>query len=208
MKIFNKIKNEILLHKEYKRIGIAFLVCLFLIFLCELSISGEINNLQQNNQNLSLENDELNSELHDIQSSYNKLEGKYDSLLVSYADLQAELTKFQDQQETIDTLNAQLTDLQEKYDALSEENESLQQQVDSNSSNSSGNGWRMPSSDSSNGGYLPLPDASGGDMVWIPADGEKYHSIPDCGRMNPNTATQVSNSSAEAMGYNACSKCW
>lgn len=208
MKIFNKIKNEILLHKEYKRIGIAFLVCLFLIFLCELSASGEISNLQQLNQNLSLKNDELNSELCDLQNSYNNLNDEYDSLLASYNVLQTELTNYQNQQDTIDTLNAQLTDLQEKYDTLSEENESLQQQVDSNSSNSSGNGWRMPSSDSSNGGYLPLPDASGGDMVWIPADGEKYHSIPDCGRMNPNTATQTTRSSAEAMGYDACSKCW
>ena len=38
--------------------------------------------------------------------------------------------------------------------------------------------------------------------------GEKYHSIPNCGRMNPNTARQVSKSEAEAMGYGPCSKCY
>lgn len=47
-----------------------------------------------------------------------------------------------------------------------------------------------------------------GTMVWIPATGEKYHSIPNCGRMNPDTARQVSKSDAESMGYDPCSKCY
>ena len=51
-------------------------------------------------------------------------------------------------------------------------------------------------------------DADVGTMVWIPATGEKYHSIPNCGRMNPDTARQVSKSEAEAMGYGPCSKCY
>lgn len=51
-------------------------------------------------------------------------------------------------------------------------------------------------------------EESYGAMVWIPATGEKYHSIPDCGRMNPDTATQVTRSEAEAMGYEPCSKCF
>ena len=44
--------------------------------------------------------------------------------------------------------------------------------------------------------------------VWLPATGEKYHSIPNCGRMNPDKARQVTKSQAEASGYNPCSKCW
>ncbi len=60
----------------------------------------------------------------------------------------------------------------------------------------------------------PVPEqeesnnANVGTMVWIPATGEKYHSIPNCGRMNPDTARQVSRSEAEAMGYGPCSKCY
>lgn len=50
--------------------------------------------------------------------------------------------------------------------------------------------------------------AATGAMVWIPATGEKYHSIPNCGRMNPDTARQVTQSEAEAMGYGPCSKCY
>ena len=47
-----------------------------------------------------------------------------------------------------------------------------------------------------------------GTTVWIPATGEKYHRIPNCGRMNPDTARQVSKSEAEAMGYTPCKKCY
>lgn len=44
-------------------------------------------------------------------------------------------------------------------------------------------------------------------MVWISATGSKYHSVPDCGNMNPNKAYQMSQSQAEASGYDACKKC-
>lgn len=45
------------------------------------------------------------------------------------------------------------------------------------------------------------------EMVWLSSTGSKYHSIPNCGRMNPNTARQVPKSDAEASGYGPCSKC-
>lgn len=44
-------------------------------------------------------------------------------------------------------------------------------------------------------------------MVWISATGSKYHSVPDCGRMNPDNAYQMSLSDAQANGYGRCSKC-
>lgn len=44
--------------------------------------------------------------------------------------------------------------------------------------------------------------------VWLSATGDKYHSIPNCGRMNPDKARQVTKSQAESSGYGACSKCW
>lgn len=50
---------------------------------------------------------------------------------------------------------------------------------------------------------------SGGDtMVWLSATGEKYHSINNCGRMNPDNATQVTEEYAINNGYGKCSKCW
>lgn len=45
-------------------------------------------------------------------------------------------------------------------------------------------------------------------MVWISATGSKYHSKPDCGNMNPNKATQETESQAISQGYGACKKCW
>lgn len=72
-----------------------------------------------------------------------------------------------------------------------------------------GNSWQEETTTSD-----PVPEqeesnnADVGTMVWIPATGEKYHSIPNCGRMNPDTARQVSRSEAEAMGYGPCSKCY
>lgn len=44
--------------------------------------------------------------------------------------------------------------------------------------------------------------------VWLSATGEKYHSIPNCGRMNPDKARQISEADAIAQGYKACSKCY
>lgn len=47
-----------------------------------------------------------------------------------------------------------------------------------------------------------------GRTVWISATGSKYHSKPDCGNMNPDKATQESESLALSQGYEACKKCW
>lgn len=52
-------------------------------------------------------------------------------------------------------------------------------------------------------------DASGGsNMVWISETGSKYHSINNCGRMNPNKAYQMTEQEAINQGYGKCSKCW
>lgn len=44
--------------------------------------------------------------------------------------------------------------------------------------------------------------------VWLSATGSKYHSIPDCGNMNPDTARQISLSEAQSLGYEPCKKCY
>lgn len=64
---------------------------------------------------------------------------------------------------------------------------------------------------SASGAYSGNSNANAGGsgtMVWLSATGSKYHSRNNCGRMNPNKATQVSRSYAESAGYDACSKCW
>ena len=55
----------------------------------------------------------------------------------------------------------------------------------------------------------PTPQAeSSGGLCWKSATGEKYHSINNCGRMNPAKATQITISQAQSMGLEQCSKCW
>lgn len=81
--------------------------------------------------------------------------------------------------------------------------------VNASAGGTGGNSWQEETTTSD-----PVPEqeesnnADLGTMVWIPATGEKYHSIPNCGRMNPDTARQVFQSEAEAMGYEPCSKCY
>ena len=45
-------------------------------------------------------------------------------------------------------------------------------------------------------------------QVWISSTGEKYHSIPDCGRMDPSKASQLSLDDTLSRGYTPCSKCY
>lgn len=44
--------------------------------------------------------------------------------------------------------------------------------------------------------------------VYISPTGTKYHSISNCGRMNPNTATKLTEQEAINKGYTKCSKCF
>lgn len=46
------------------------------------------------------------------------------------------------------------------------------------------------------------------EQVWLSATGSKYHSIPDCGNMDPTRARQIPLSDAQAQGYEACKKCY
>ena len=48
---------------------------------------------------------------------------------------------------------------------------------------------------------------SQGKKVWLSATGEKYHSINNCGKMNPNKARQVTLEEAKKSGKEPCSKC-
>ena len=45
-------------------------------------------------------------------------------------------------------------------------------------------------------------------IVWLSATGSKYHSKPDCGTMNPDTARQISIDDAISQGYEPCKKCY
>ena len=172
------------------------------------SLNDRISELNSSIEELESENENLSDEILDLQNDRDN----YKNL---YTKSQQEIKNYQDQQTKIDELTKQQTDLQAKYDQLNQENTTLKAENESlktASAQSSGSGG---GGIGSGGGTFFIPgassnstDNSGDEMVWIPAHGEKYHSISDCGNMNPDTATQVTKSSAEAMGYGACSNCW
>ncbi|MGL4760233.1 MAG: ComEC/Rec2 family competence protein [Sarcina sp.] len=53
----------------------------------------------------------------------------------------------------------------------------------------------------------PTPAPEQGSTVWLSATGKKYHSKKNCGRMNPDSAREISLSDAKAQGFEDCSKC-
>lgn len=190
-----KVKQYILRNK----VLVAITACLVIIL---LAMSGTVSSAVDQRQ-------ELTEEYEDLENSYDSLSSQYHTIQSLYNDIKDELTNYQDQQATIDDLNTQLTDLQEKYDTLSAENEELKAENEELKSQvSSLQAKASSTSSSSNTSGSSSSNDSGGGMVWLSATGSKYHSISDCGNMNPNNARQVSRSSAEAQGYDACSKCW
>lgn len=201
-----KVKQYILKNKML----IFITACLII---CTLAMSGTVSSAISERDRMLNQLQELTEQYDDLQSNFDALSAQHDDLYDTYNALEAELANYKDQQDTIDDLNAQLTDLQEQYDELVAENEELKEQVEEAENSSGGGGGGA----GSGGGTLYISSASdnsssssssGGGMVWLSATGSKYHSIPDCGNMNPNNAYQVSKSSAEAQGYDACSKCW
>ena len=54
----------------------------------------------------------------------------------------------------------------------------------------------------------PKQNTPTADMVWISGTGNKYHRKPDCGRMDPNSATQMTREEAESKGYTPCKRCY
>lgn len=193
-----KAKQYILRNKVLVAITACLVVCI-------LAMSGSVSSAVNERELITDQLQKQTEEYEDLQSNFESLTTKYDELSGDYDTLKAELANYTDQQETIDSLNTQLAELQEKYNSLSAENEELKSQVSSLQASAS-NTSSLSSSSSSSGSSLN--NDSGGGMVWLSATGSKYHSIPDCGNMNPNNARQVSKSSAEARGYDACSKCW
>ena len=52
------------------------------------------------------------------------------------------------------------------------------------------------------------PPSSSSSYVYISETGSKYHSISNCGRMNPAKASMITEDEAIRRGYSKCSKCF
>lgn len=78
----------------------------------------------------------------------------------------------------------------------------------SNKKSSSSNSSSSNSSKSSSSSNSSVESTPVGGQVWISATGSKYHNKPNCGRMDPNKARQISLSEAKSRGFEPCSKCF
>ena len=70
------------------------------------------------------------------------------------------------------------------------------------------NGTVSESTATDNGAAVSDSPGSGSVLVWKSATGSKYHSINNCGNMNPDKATQITEEQAVKEGLGKCSKCW
>ena len=219
MERFKKIWQQICRHKKIAVTAAAVIAVL-------LGIGGifgaYIVPLNERIQSMTVQYESLEDEYALLESDFDQLNTAYDTLSDERDALDQEITKYKDQQSTIDQLQSQVEEIQGENDELSEQNSTyksqnekladekkeLEDQISSLQSQLA-SAKSVPASSSgsfsSGGSYA---DNSSNDLVWLSATGSKYHSIPNCGRMDPDRAYQVSRSDAEARGYGACSKCW
>jgi len=62
-------------------------------------------------------------------------------------------------------------------------------------------------------GYTPEPDqvSAGADLnqtVYLSRTGVRYHSVNNCGNMNPANAAPMIRGEARNRGHEACARCW
>ena len=171
------------------------------------SISGEVSDLSSTVSSLQADNVELEAENEDLDEKVDSLSERSDSL-----------------SRRNDTLSGEKDAIQSKYDALSSQYSELEEAYKIATATPTPSPTPTPTPTPESGGV-----SGGGSMhgiyvgqgtsdwdgnttssqtAWLSATGDKYHSIPDCGRMNPNKATKTTVGAAQAAGYEACKNCW
>ena len=199
--------------KKRKKISIPMILCV--VFLITTGIFW--SNSEKNSKSYAAvqkQYDELKSEYDSIEQQFNEQEDEIESL-------KSENSEQQDQIESLEDKNSDLKEkvntLKSEKKKLKTENASLKTKAKkaSSTSSSTNNSSSSSSSSDSHGGGRRIGSYSSDSssdseetMVWLSETGSKYHSIPDCGRMNPDKARQVTESDAESMGYGRCSKCF
>lgn len=108
------------------------------------------------------------------------------------------------------TLNGKVvkTEFENKGSSSGSKSSSSSSSGTSNKKSSSSNSSSSNSSKSSSSSNNSVENTPVGGQVWISATGSKYHNKPNCGRMNPDKARQISLSEAESRGLEPCSKCF
>ncbi len=189
--------------KKRKKISISMILCV--VFLITTGIFW--SNSEENSKSYVA-----------VQKQYDELKSKYDSVEKQFNAQEDEIETLKnensEQQDQIESLEDKNSDLKEKVNTLRSEKKKLKtenaslktkaEKASSTSNTNSGSRGGMPVSNYSSDSSSDSEET----MVWLSETGSKYHSIPDCGRMNPDKARQVTESDAESMGYGRCHNCF
>lgn len=163
-----------------KRIAICLVVAL------GIGIAGGTSNMPKDEySNLVVQKEQLDNKIVALDSQLEESKRQVDELQVK-----------KDEADRIAKAEAERK-AKEEAEAKAEAEKIAQEQQNSNNYVSSGN----------NGGSVQ-GETPIGTMVWLSETGSKYHSINNCGKMNPSKARQVTLESAQSQGFGACSKCY
>lgn len=66
----------------------------------------------------------------------------------------------------------------------------------------------VPKSDSASFSFDSDNSASDSAIVYVSKTGSKYHTVPDCGQMNPDNAKSMTVAQPEDAGLTPCSRCF
>lgn len=169
---------------------------------------------------INSENTRLEKQMDELQVSYDSLTERYQDLVEDYESLKednlevsAKLRSYQDQQDEVEKLTKQVEELTTANQTLTKEKEDLNNQIAKQAEELRQQEQSVISSGAASSSMSEGTSGSNtvssevGTSVWISATGSKYHSIPNCGRMDPSRATQMSLSEAQSRGYDACKNC-
>ena len=189
--------------KKRKKISISMILCV--VFLITTGIFW--SNSEENSKSYVA-----------VQKQYDELKSKYDSVEKQFNAQEDEIETLKNEnsekQDQIESLEDKNSDLKEKVNTLRSEKKKLKtenaslktkaEKARSTSNTNSGSRGGMPVSNYSSDSSSDSEET----MVWLSETGSKYHSIPDCGRLNPDKARLVTESDAESMGYGRCHNCF
>ncbi|WP_411167751.1 hypothetical protein ACH36K_11405 [Clostridium sp. MB05] len=170
------------------------IICFSVAFVLGIFV-GTSNMPKEEYNNLLIKNEQIGEQIVELDKTI--------------GDNKSEEKKLQAQKEEKDKLAKEETERKAKEAKERKEKEEAERkaqeeakriaQQEQNNNNTVANGG---------GGNNVVSETPIGQMVWLPATGKKYHSISNCGNMNPAKARQATLESAISKGYSACSKCY
>lgn len=179
-----EIKNFIL---KNKRIAISLVVAL------GIGIAGGTSNMPKAEySNLVVQKEQLDNKIVALDKQLEENKRQFDELQMKKDEDDRRAKAEAESKAEVERI------AKEEADRLAREEAErvAQEQQNSNNYVSSGN----------NGGSIQ-GETPIGTMVWLSETGSKYHSINNCGKMNPSKARQVTLESAQSQDISACSKC-